>query len=802
MRNDKNKAVRAAERFLAQGKIPAAIEEYESLVEQDPEDFTSLNTLGDLYVRVGNNAEAIERFMRVAEHYREQGFALKAIAMYKKVMRLTPGAPEVAAKLAELYESQGLVVEARQQLLIVADAHTRARRTAEALSAMRRIADLDPHNIEIRLRLAESFERERMSNEACEAYAEAGARLLARGDAERALDSYIKAVSHNPEDMSALHGFVESHIALGTPDEAAAMLERINAEQPANAEILSILARAQIEAEDAPAAARTIESLVARDPESYLRFCDLAHLHLKQNSLDAAVQAVGRIIETALARRTESFPLELIEEILARDPSHLDALRLLVRAYLWLRDDERARAALERLADAAHAAGDSAEERSALAQLARFAPDNETYRARLEAAGGAPESFAASDFAAAGVFDSSAIETTQIFNGALEGESGFETHVFDSAPPIDSASAFDNFGVDANGATAAATDETAFGFNEFDLTAPTNRSFAPKINGAASPNAGGAEAASPETERIAALLRDELESVDFYIAQGYADIACETLNMLERQYGAHPEIAARRAQLNSAGTQASDANPTDAARADGFDETAFFISAPENESSADAAHAASSDAMFFSDDMTPFVASNANDAKFGASNESVAVASQANGSHSMKATSGSGALDPGLAEVFDEFRSAVEEDEPASAGDYETHYNLGLAYKEMDLLDEAVEEFQTAVGLVSPQDGTPRYLHCCNLLGHCFMQKKMARLAAMWFKKGLNSPGHTEEEYQALRYELGAAYELMGDLDRAIETFSEVYGVNVNYRGVAEKLQELQAQQRAMAGVD
>ena len=62
----------------------------------------------------------------------------------------------------------------------------------------------------------------------------------------------------------------------------------------------------------------------------------------------------------------------------------------------------------------------------------------------------------------------------------------------------------------------------------------------------------------------------------------------------------------------------------------------------------------------------------------------------------------------------------------------------------------------------------------------------------MWFKKGLNSPGHSEDEYQALRYDLGSAYEEMGNLDQAIDVFSEVYGVNISYRGVAEKLRQLQ----------
>ena len=160
--------------------------------------------------------------------------------------------------------------------------------------------------------------------------------------------------------------------------------------------------------------------------------------------------------------------------------------------------------------------------------------------------------------------------------------------------------------------------------------------------------------------------------------------------------------------------------------------------------------------------------------------------------HLTPATTAPAAIDPGLAAVFDEFRSAVEEEEPLPTADYETHYNLGLAYREMDLLDDAIEEFQAAANAVAPKDGTSRYLQCCNLIGHCFMSKGMGRLAAMWFQKGLDAPGHTEDEYQALRFELGTAYEQMGDLDRALDVFTQVYGINVSYRGVADKLRELE----------
>jgi tetratricopeptide (TPR) repeat protein len=98
---EKAKAVKAAEKFLSQGKINAAIKEYRQIVDHDDSDLTTLNMLGDLYTRAGKKEDAEHCFERIAEHYRAQEFNLKAIAMYKKIERLRGRDPEIAHKLAD-----------------------------------------------------------------------------------------------------------------------------------------------------------------------------------------------------------------------------------------------------------------------------------------------------------------------------------------------------------------------------------------------------------------------------------------------------------------------------------------------------------------------------------------------------------------------------------------------------------------------------------------------------------------------------------------------------------------------------
>src|SRR5436190_22066735 len=117
---DKVKTLRAAEKFLELGKIPAAIKEYCKIVESEPEDFTTLNMLGDLYARFCDQAAAVSCFRHIAEHYRAQDFVLKAIAMYKNIDRLQPQNTEIATNLAYFYARQYLVVKARMHNLFFA----------------------------------------------------------------------------------------------------------------------------------------------------------------------------------------------------------------------------------------------------------------------------------------------------------------------------------------------------------------------------------------------------------------------------------------------------------------------------------------------------------------------------------------------------------------------------------------------------------------------------------------------------------------------------------------------------------
>ena len=751
---DKAKVLKAAEKSLSQGKINAAIKEYRQIVDNDADDLTTLNMLGDLYVRSGKKEEAVSCFERIAEHYGAQEFDLKAIAMYRKIERLRPRDPVVALKLADLYANQGLVHDARAQYLVVVDAYTKSGDNKRALDILHKIADLDPNNTEIRLKLADGYLKENMRRESAAAFVQAANRFHQTGTHDQALDAYNKALQLIRDNREALRGVLETHIARGTADEAAEVLERVVETREDDNELVSMLARAHLEAEDPKGAERATSLLMAQDASNYTQFLPVTRLYLKSGEVDETIRILSTIIERMLAGREERELLEIVNQVLERNPDHVAGLRMLVRIHWWQRDMDALRLSLERLAESAEASELVEEERYALTQLVRLAPDEQRYLDRLNLLGGLQEEIA-DDFSAMPEPESDVpqFETFAVVEDDEEAEpvaaitaDEFETNAAPSSTFSDPTASW----ADLNEDESARFATSATDFQEVDFSI------------VASPDTPAAsdEPTPADEGRDENVMRQELESVDFYIAQGYSDIAVDTLEMLERQFGAHPEIQSRREKL----AQRNEKPVEEAAMFEfgGAEELATATPVPA--------------------ETITFDSDSAHASLAGDGGNNVGAARPA-----------AAGIDAGLAELFEEFRAAEEGDEVRE--DFETHYNMGTAYKEMDLMDDAIQEFQTSASLVKPGDGTSRFLQCCNMLGHCFIQKGMPEAAVLWFKRGLQAPGHSEDEYQALRYELASAYEQLGDLKRAREFYTEVYGVDVSYREVAEKLSQLRQKQ-------
>jgi tetratricopeptide (TPR) repeat protein len=145
-----------------------------------------------------------------------------------------------------------------------------------------------------------------------------------------------------------------------------------------------------------------------------------------------------------------------------------------------------------------------------------------------------------------------------------------------------------------------------------------------------------------------------------------------------------------------------------------------------------------------------------------------------------------------LSDLFEEFKEGVEETAD-QAEDPDTHYNLGVAFKEMGLLDEAIGELQKVCHAIDKGHPFSQVMQAYTWLAHCFLEKGSPEASVKWYEKALKVPSIDEESKLAVYYELGAAYEAAGNKKAALQNFNEVYSSNIDYRDVADRIKALRS---------
>jgi tetratricopeptide (TPR) repeat protein len=146
-----------------------------------------------------------------------------------------------------------------------------------------------------------------------------------------------------------------------------------------------------------------------------------------------------------------------------------------------------------------------------------------------------------------------------------------------------------------------------------------------------------------------------------------------------------------------------------------------------------------------------------------------------------------------LSEMFSELRHELEEDVVAGDDDPETHYNMAAAFREMGLLDEAIAELQKVCTAIDRGQPFAQAIQTYTWLAQCFLDKGVPEAAIRWYEKALNIPGLDSEARVAINYELGSACERAQDRSAALRHFTYVFGANIDYRDVAERIQALKS---------
>jgi len=241
---NKNKVMDAARKCVEKGQVDRAIKEYLRVVQEDPKDVRVWLKIGDLYAKKGAKQDATDTYLKVAKFYSEQGFYLKAVAVYKQILKLDARLVEVNLKLAELYRQLGLLSDAMQHFEMVAAHFHREGKTAEALATVRQLVELDPDNVATRIKLAELYSKEEMVEEAVSEFRHACDFLRAHNRQDDFIKVAERLLWHRPDNHDLNRELATLYLRRNDARRALQKLQVCFKADPRDTETLALLAQA------------------------------------------------------------------------------------------------------------------------------------------------------------------------------------------------------------------------------------------------------------------------------------------------------------------------------------------------------------------------------------------------------------------------------------------------------------------------------------------------------------------------------------------------------------------------------
>src|SRR2546426_244268 len=809
MAYNKTKYVEAAQRSLNQGKIPQAIGEYQTILKYEPRDQVTLMTVGDLYVRLGETLRAIEYFERLAQVFLSDGFVTKAIAIYKKIAKLAPEESGPLEKLAELYVQQGVMSEARPLYLQLAEVHLKGGRKDQGVALLQKLLDVEPDNLRIQVRLADLYHAMGRDKEAVEAYVSAAERVLGRGDhteAERLAERALKIAAKNE---TALAIKARAMAAGGKRGDAAHLLEKISGLET-GCEAADLLMDQYLRGQDWDQAVRLAMKIFEHDPKNFDMVSKVCIALLEAGEAKRALGVTDQIRIPMIDAGEHDKISEILTRLAGQLPGNLTPLEWLVETYGRISDSFRLPDALSQLGDAAAEAGDFEKAKKAYTQLLERQPDNESAKHRLAAAqqgkvlAESPHIAVHTEHVPAALEPRAApLVDAQAAVPTVDADLDADTREFISQSLTD-VDLFASYGLTQK---AIAVLETVL------VRAPRHAETLEKLLDL---YLGAGE------DRLTAELAARLEAI--YREKGDAKNT-ERFGELRRRYqrasgmadeelaaslpkAAEPEPAAEPApEPQAAETEAQPAEESAVHEVDLSEEWAAMVElkgpakaeappaapppepapAPAVSTEAFLADlAAELDELGLAPDAPPSPA-----AAVPASRPAAPPVSPSPSSPMAVVSSSSRGFTDPLKDVFDEFRAELGE-MGSEEEDLETHYNLGITFREMGLLEEAISEFQKVAKENERGRDFPYAMQCCTFLGLSFMDKGQAHIAAIWYERALQTPNLDPDAVMALRYDLGVAQETAGDQTAALKSFSQVYAMNIDYRDVADRIAMLE----------
>ena len=860
---NKNKVIALAQKYVQKGQIDRAIKEYQKVLEVDKKDIRTKLKVGDLFAKKGDTQGAARIYQEVAESYSRDGFYLKAVAVYKNILKLAPNLIEVNLKLGDLYHQLSLLGDAMSQYQIVVNYYDRHGMVKESLDTLKKMVELDPENITFRINLAELYHKEGHAKQGLQELENLANELKETGNQEDLVKVYERIVHHHPDRDDLLKDLSDTYLQLQQPQRALAKLQIAFKKNPKDTETLELLAKAFLvlqqpkkaksvykelltlydEAGDNPNRARVSDEILKISPEDreasaystpkpkpgekapsvpasnmpsevtqydeeVTEFSihtagslldpvaevapgqtsappsisspdeepvmDLSPEEIEGDDFEDIEEEINKLLtetEVYLKYGLNDKAKEHLEIVLQKSPKHLEARKKLKEMYQNLGDKPKVIEQLKQLIQIAEENNDSAAQNAFQKELRDL--DSSSAK-KPKAKDPLPSAPPAQDEE---ILD---LESDgQPFD--LEEEMAMASQEGDLEISPESVSVKLDLDDGASNMVEQVTkEEIAHEEKELELPDSALESVemdlgievdiaepeeeAPSLD--IMEDAGESEPV-PQPEPIAMKsskdeipleVREELDEAEFFIQQGLEDEAQKIFDDLLQRFPNHSlvqtEVKNKLSQVSKEDSQSPALDLSDVPLEDPI------ATAPDPKPIA--------------------ISQGPDDEGFDLASE---LAEELDGYEEAPAEEPSTDEQVDFNEVFEEFKKGVSKQ--IGKEDSETHFDLGLAYKEMNLIEDAISEFKIAMG------NAQKTIECLTMIGLCLMDKGDFSTAEKYFQKGLGTKSINSQETVGLSYELGVAQMASGKKSDAIKTFTQVYNLDPNFRDIATLLKDI-----------
>ncbi len=695
-----------------------------------------------------------QKIQAQAEKYIKRGKIPEAITEYQKLLTGDEQDISIRNLMGDLYVKSDQKEKAVHEFQKIADIYEEKGLYSKTIACLKRIIRLDADDFETSRRLAKLYETQGFSSEAKGEYQKLARSLAENNRVEEAIEAYESLLVLNPDDMGSRAVLAELYKKAGNADKSIEELNKVAEYRMRKNELQGvdqILEEARNLKDDH---SRTLANLInlykkqdkkkeslelinetlKKDPENSGALYILGNFHLEEGKIDKAEEVFSKIISADQKEVEAKVKLGKIFVQKDRLDESFDLFNPVVDKLIRKRKTDQAIGLLGLILSRRLPHLRTLEK---LAEVYRYNGQDNNLEAVLK--------ILLNLYKEKDLKDNLLAVSGELLNLFPDNEQYYQ--IYNEIK--------EELGVDEGGKTASK---------------------------------------SLPLDEAGANIESTMAKVDLYLEQGLFKNARRMLSELRSKYPENPEIENKLKELDEFAAGVRDEGIADRVKGAHEKETRIFgsvtpkpppkkkPSTPEEEQPAEEKLTAAD--IFAETDIVPVAAKDSDSKQYYDLTDKIKDELEAiKAIYNYQLRGDTTIVEKALSDIVSEFRRAL--DEKVDQEDYDSHYNLGIAFLEQGLMDEAIEECKLAA------QSDKLVVESSSIISFCYRQKREFDKAMKWINQALELAKDGTEQSYALKYELASLYEDMGDPKKSLELYREITDWKKNYRDAAKKIDEL-----------